>query len=326
MLSLDDVAGALPVKRQGSVHVARGPFHQDSGRPNLVLYEDHYHCFVCGAHGGFAKLLKQVGAEIPSQSGAPPRLHVVLAKKPPPEYAAKTREALLQALDLSEEHGEALRKRGFSDQWIEFAGYRTMPKGSRVSLAERVAKESPVAGVAGFYRRSDGAWSLSGPSGIVIPVRGLHREIRGFQVRPDQVTHGAKYLWLSSAGHPEGVAAEARPHVAFPMSGPIDLRQVWVTEGPLKGDYIAFCVGTVCVAVPGVSMWRLAVRDLIHADRLNLAFDEDDAEASRAAVAAAEAGLKLTFGDADVTQMSWRQGKGADDALAMQETLGWERW
>ncbi len=31
------------------------PFHDDH-HPSLVLYDDHYHCFACGAHGDVTDL------------------------------------------------------------------------------------------------------------------------------------------------------------------------------------------------------------------------------------------------------------------------------
>ena len=39
------------VRKIGSQHVTICPFHPDT-KPSLVLYKNHYHCYVCQSHGG----------------------------------------------------------------------------------------------------------------------------------------------------------------------------------------------------------------------------------------------------------------------------------
>lgn len=41
------------------------PFHQDS-RPSMKLYDDHYHCFSCGAHGDVTSLISKIYGLQPS--------------------------------------------------------------------------------------------------------------------------------------------------------------------------------------------------------------------------------------------------------------------
>lgn len=53
-IRIEDVIGrSVELRRQGSRLVGRCPFHDDGGRPNLVVFLDgqRFHCFVCGAHG-----------------------------------------------------------------------------------------------------------------------------------------------------------------------------------------------------------------------------------------------------------------------------------
>lgn len=45
-------------KKVGSLWFAICPFHEDT-HPSLVLYKDHYHCYVCEAHGDQIALLME---------------------------------------------------------------------------------------------------------------------------------------------------------------------------------------------------------------------------------------------------------------------------
>src|SRR3954466_5064446 len=49
--SLVDVIGmTLTLRRVGRWRVACCPFHGEK-TPSFYVYDDHYHCFGCGAHG-----------------------------------------------------------------------------------------------------------------------------------------------------------------------------------------------------------------------------------------------------------------------------------
>ncbi len=50
-IRIADVIGvAVPLKRDGRALKGRCPFHEDR-TPSFHVYDDHYHCFGCGAHG-----------------------------------------------------------------------------------------------------------------------------------------------------------------------------------------------------------------------------------------------------------------------------------
>lgn len=51
-VSLPDVieASGYTLHGSGQTLTAECPFHADR-HPSLTVYEDHYHCFPCGAHG-----------------------------------------------------------------------------------------------------------------------------------------------------------------------------------------------------------------------------------------------------------------------------------
>ena len=38
-------------------------FHEDSGNPNMHFYEDGVHCFSCGAHENYGKVLSKLTGE-----------------------------------------------------------------------------------------------------------------------------------------------------------------------------------------------------------------------------------------------------------------------
>ncbi len=44
------VSEVVDLKKNGTRYVGRCPFHDDKS-PSLVVYDDHYHCFGCDAHG-----------------------------------------------------------------------------------------------------------------------------------------------------------------------------------------------------------------------------------------------------------------------------------
>jgi phage/plasmid primase-like uncharacterized protein len=51
VVSVVDIIGqTVPVKRQGRLWTACCPFHAEN-TASFYVYEDHYHCFGCGAHG-----------------------------------------------------------------------------------------------------------------------------------------------------------------------------------------------------------------------------------------------------------------------------------
>lgn len=57
--SLPDVASRLGMRVSGSPPKICCPFHDDRV-PSMALYEDHYHCFGCGRHGGVVEFVAAV--------------------------------------------------------------------------------------------------------------------------------------------------------------------------------------------------------------------------------------------------------------------------
>lgn len=70
-----------------------------------------------------------------------------------------------------------------------------------------------VKGVPGFYRDTDGNWTINFKaenSGILIPIVSLDGFIQGFQIRVDHVTDTKKYIWLSSVNYDQEFPPEVR--------------------------------------------------------------------------------------------------------------------
>ena len=117
-------------------------------------------------------------------------------------YALKQRHAayseMLSLLTLSDRHRESLHERGLPDEIIERNGYKSMPEteSERRLLASLLQCDHELHGLPGFYTK-DGAWTLAGANGFLIPVRNKDGLIQGMKIRLDGDA-ARKYRWLSS--------------------------------------------------------------------------------------------------------------------------------
>ena len=319
-VSVEEVIGTrVELLRRGAVLVGPCPFHQDSGRPNLVVFPrtQTWQCFACGAQGDVIDFLRRVesvsvqeviamiGDRGITPSQAPKRLPVPRVGIASVEGRDAAYQALIAKERLSPSHRAALLRRGFSLQEIDAGQYRTHFPGR---APEGIEPEA----VPGFYRVGD-TWLTSGPPGLLIPVRDREGRIVACQVRPDDGDRG-KYLWLSSSGKPGGASSGAPCHFAAANGS-----QLWITEGPLKADLVTARLGQPCLGIAGVSNWHSAMSLLGDVQDVILAFDEDQPGRAREAVevsatafaeALAERGVKVLGATWD-----WSQAKGIDDAL-----------
>ena len=105
-------------------------------------------------------------------------------------YALKQRHAayseMLSLLTLSDRHRENLHERGLPDEIIARNGYKSMPEteAERRLLASLLACDHELHGLPGFYTK-DGAWTLAGANGFLIPVRNKDGFIQGMKIRLD---------------------------------------------------------------------------------------------------------------------------------------------
>jgi hypothetical protein len=331
------VARYVELRPSGSNLVARCPFHDDQGRPNLVVFlrTQTWKCFACGAMGDILDFVARI-EDVPTAEAARriQNMHQAERREPPATRTLRAPDvvidrvyrALIAQLGLSEEHRAALLHRGLSPEAVMEAGYRSLPVSGRDRVVEDLLRRGvDLGGVPGFARpRKGGNWRLYGQPGLLIPVRDLHGAILGCQVRSDQ-NASSRYRWLSTPDTERragGASSGAPCHVAG--RGFLDGR-LWITEGPLKADVTSHRLSVPVLGVAGVANWRKAV-PLVRetgAERIILAFDQDEREETRKAVERnlAEFREALQAMQVRVLTASWKEGKGIDDALALGKSV-----
>ena len=160
---------------------------------------------------------------------------------------------MLDHLVLLNKHRENLLDRGLSEERIKENGYRSMPETDhgRKLLADLLRGHGhELLGLPGF-RTYYGDWTLSGPSGFLIPVRNKDGLIQGLKIRLDDASQtNRKYRWLSSRSLPNGTRSYSWIHV----TGDKTKKRAFLTEGPLKGDVASFLMkDALFVCIGGVN-------------------------------------------------------------------------
>lgn len=264
------------------------PFCGDNRGKLKVNYQKNiWRCNYCGEKGGMLKLYAMVRNVSTAQANSeicdsimnegmwdhPAASYGQSVKRPPsspqevkqaaPDVVHRTLNGMLGMLTLSKHHREHLRMvRGLTDEQIDQLGYKSTPPHYMCkSLTDRlIAQGYTVEGVPGFYMK-DGKWTVRFPSmfaGILIPVRGVDGMIRGCQIRLDVPMkekdapadkQGAKYVWLSSSGKPNGTPSGSPVHVV----GDIKARAIYLTEGIMKSDIAHFLMNRTFAGVAGIN-------------------------------------------------------------------------
>lgn len=236
---------------------------------NINLKKEVFRCPRCGVSGGIFDLYslytgvprEEVRKALVERFGMPeqpqrPKRKIQPQPEPEPECPMMdvdsrhaTYSALLSKLTLAADHRENLLSRGLTEDDITRLGYKTTPVVGMTAIALQLQSEGfYLAGVPGFYRNENGAWTFTHEKrGILIPVRDRFGRIQGLQIRRDNVTR-RKFRWVSSAEKPDGCHAEGWTHLAGPVRPMLVL-----TEGPMKADVIHALTGLTVLAVPGVN-------------------------------------------------------------------------
>lgn len=234
---------------------------------NINLKKEVFRCPRCGASGGIFDLYAlytgiprdEVRKAILARMGVPenasrPRQKILPkadTECPLTDIDARhaTYSALLSKLTLASDHRDNLLGRGLTDADIERLGYKTTPVVGMTQIAKQLQSDGLyLAGVPGFYRDDNGAWTfIHEKRGILIPVRDRYGRIQGLQIRRDNVEK-RKFRWVSSTEKKDGCKAEGWTH----LSGPVRSMLV-LTEGPMKADVINALTGLTVLAVPGVN-------------------------------------------------------------------------
>jgi hypothetical protein len=246
------------------------------GKMNLNHAKDLFRCNYCGEGGGMLALYARVCGtdiryayreirdalrmgDIPLRKEMPsPPLPVLNATPASAADIGRTLSALLNLLDLSDAHRNALMRRGLTGEQTDRLGYKSTPSPGRCKgIAERLINDGfPVEGIPGFYADEQGHWTVKFPqwaSGFLIPARNILGEILGMQIRLDHPIKDkdgherVKYLWFSSADKHMGTSSGSPAH----FIGDPCAKTVYATEGFLKADVSHFLSGKTFVATAG---------------------------------------------------------------------------
>lgn len=226
---------------------------------------------------------------------------------------------MLGLFSLEPHHRANLTERGLTAEQIELGQYRSLPPRSRHEEGARLSRlfsDGQLSQVPGMFQRN-GAWTIGGQAGLLVPVRDIHARVVGLKIRLDEAqAKGGRYRYLTSSTH-GGAKAELVVHVPAwvdPWGAPV----VRITEGELKADVASALLGSPVIGIPGVKSWPLG-RDAalaLRPARVIVAMDMD--RRSSADVGAAQDQLVKTLRGAGlrVAAESWdSRFKGLDDML-----------
>jgi hypothetical protein len=230
--------------------------------------------------------------------------------------------ALLAKFPLLQKHRQNLRERGLPDAEIDRGSYRSLLAMNRTPRAAALWKHfgNKLLTVPGFVSRErDGRpyLTVTGPAGLLVPVRDAHGRIIALKVRRDEAATGPKYVYLSSKN--DGGAGPGAP-VHVPVGTPEKAELVRLTEGELKADVVRALTGLPTLSVPGAGTWRpvLPVLQAMGCKTVRLAFDADawnNATVARSLAACADALAEAGFA-LELERWDAADGKGLDDLLA----------
>lgn len=167
---------------------------------------------------------------------------------------------LLSLLDLTDQHMKNLSDRGITEEESKYFGYKSLLVDGRYEITKKLRKTfgtSLLKMTPGFYT-SKGQYgdilTITGGTGFMIPVKNVYKQICGIQIRVDQPTKDTKYIWLSSTDKKDGTNSGTPIHIAFPPM--IKRNEIWITEGPLKANILAWRRKCIVIAAPGIAHWR----------------------------------------------------------------------
>ena len=265
------------------------------GHLNVNLLKNTWRCNRCGRSGGMLDLYIlfsgtemrrteawqriEKGEPVQGAAQSPLLLPSVLPKAPAQAAPIQVRDLInrefLKRLRLAKVHREKLRQRGLCDMDIDTAEYRSVPLfgGERV-VADMVKNGFIPKYVPGFYEGAAGWRFLELSSGILVPVRGMHGLIHGFQVRFDREGR-SRYLTVSTGTKHNGAPAAGFIHIAGKVQ-----RVMFVTEGVLKADVAHALSGYPFIGLLGTSNWGALKQTLTELKQQGLevvveAFDMD---------------------------------------------------
>ena len=179
---------------------------------------------------------------------------------------------------LSDQHREALRKRGLTDSEIDRRRYSSAPKVpssvAMMKLQLTVNKKDVSESVPGVF--VGGSMKLGYCEGLMIPVRDVAGRVIGVRYHKDDADAN-RYAWLTSSKQ-RGPSPGTPAHSSIGAADDIESNGVLrVTEGPLKADAAYSMSGTPTIGIVGVTNWPRAIPhiDQLKPSTLLVAMDSD---------------------------------------------------
>ena len=337
------------------------PFCGRKRKMNINLEKNTFNCPACSEGGGMLSLYAKC-REVDNKSAAKElfrafdgsdedfkarvRSRREEVKKLPKRIDAaplaerdRAYSALLNQLALTDGHYNDLIRRGLSPEAIRFLGYRSVPQHQLTELAGRIVGQGiDVSAIPGFYTKNGVSRFVWRKSGFFCPVRTLHGQISGLQLRYDNLPDDAtelqkekyrKYVWLTSSEKDGGVSiggCENIHHAGFYKGR--DLTRVCLTEGVLKADIASHISGLPFLGLTGVSntgqladaleeLKTVGVQEVIECMDMDYQSNPNVLKACRKIHRIVEAsGMKITV-------LTWpAEFKGVDDLLLYKRQRG----
>lgn len=210
----------------------------------------------------------------------------------------------LRMLTLNPEHQQNLLSRGLPETYFPF--FKSLPDEAKTrwEICRVLHKKYNLSDIPGFQekisRKGNPYWDCIN-SGMLIPVKNIHRKITGLQVRRDKGE--PKYFWFSYKGQSKGSA------LIIPGSG-----VPWIIEGVLKAYVAHYFLKVPCIGIPGTNTWGLIPLELIKGGRVVVAYDIEDNPYSLAAREQLTAFLEEKGFEVTIAGWNRNLGKGIDDA------------
>jgi DNA primase len=314
------------------------PFHGEK-TPSFYVYDDHYHCFGCGAHGdaiGFVMQSQGAGfMEAVEQLAAEAGLEV---PKPSPEAAdaERRRHALTSVLDAANTayqrrlhlpEGRAaldyLRGRGLTDETIRHfgLGWSGEGRGALVAELKREGIEQDLLLEAGLLRGGEDGGRVGELffNRVIFPIRDRRGRVISFGGR----TMGdgqPKYL-----NGPETVLFSKRRNLyALDLARGARGAAVVVVEGYMDVIALHQAGFTGAVAPLGTALTEEQLEELWRLTPAPVLCFDGDAAGARAAARSADLALPLLAPDRTLRIAALPEGEDPDTLVRRQGNAGFQ--
>lgn len=302
----DYVRGFMELRRSGDHFIGVCPFHPDKS-PSLHVFDDHYHCFSCNAHGSIIDFEIHRGASGPREAAE----RLAERYQLPVEFRALTnedREILESRRRLETLHEqvaehyrellwepvgqiarEYLNRRGFSDEAMRTWGLGYAPEGSTlVARATDLSWARADLETLRLIRKRDreDSWYDFFRDRIIIPIRDARGRCIAFGARAFRETSGDRSIpkYLNSSETPLYSKSRVLFNLDRARATALRAREVIIVEGYMDCMALANAGVENVVAVLGTALTSRHVQELARfVTRAVLCFDSDDAGQSAAA-------------------------------------------